>query len=71
MLKKQGKSLIVGIEKTKICCSGLIFDESVGPDPTLESAGTVKPKVTLREDPKQSEVRSSPIVFLWLMGKLS
>ena len=36
-------------------CTGLIFDESVGPDRTLEPEQT-KPKVTLVEDPKQSQV---------------
>lgn len=34
---------------------GLIFDESVGPDRTLEAASS-KPKVSLVEDPKQSQV---------------
>ena len=36
-------------------CAGLIFDESVGPDPTLEQA-QAKPKISLREDPKQAQV---------------
>lgn len=35
--------------------AGLIFDESVGPDKTLEPS-QVKPKVRLLEDPKQSKV---------------
>ena len=35
--------------------AGLVFDESVGPDKTLEPAQT-KPKVRLLEEPKQSKV---------------
>ena len=35
--------------------AGLVFDESVGPDKTLEPS-QVKPKVRLNEDPKQSKV---------------
>ena len=54
------------------CCvhAGLIFDESVGPDPTLEEA-RVKPKVTLKEDPKQAQVRTSVercTIVKWYIG---
>ncbi|XP_064406419.1 ADP-ribosylation factor-binding protein GGA1-like [Halichondria panicea] len=34
---------------------GLVFDESVGLDPTLEQA-QAKPKISLREDPKQAQM---------------
>ena len=36
-------------------CIGLIFDESIVPDKTLEPEHT-KPKVSLIQDPKQSQV---------------
>ena len=35
--------------------TGLVFDESVGPDMTLDASQT-KPKVRLMEDPKHSKV---------------
>ena len=44
-------------------CQGLIFDESVPPDRTLEPDHE-KPKVSLIEDPKQSQVS-------WLTGSLN
>lgn len=48
--------------------AGLVFDESVGLDPTLEQA-QAKPKISLREDPKQAQVTESLltvlIVSLW------
>ena len=34
---------------------GLVFDESIGPDKTLDVSQT-KPKVRLLEDPKHSKV---------------
>ena len=41
-----------------IIIAGLIFDESVAPDRTLDP-DQVKPKVSLVQDPKQSQVCAS------------
>ena len=35
---------------------GLVFDESVARDKTLEEDTSSKPKIALQEDPRQSEV---------------
>ena len=47
----------INLQCAMITCvmAGLVFDESVGPDKTLEPAQT-KPKVRLLEEPKQSKV---------------
>ncbi len=43
---------------------GLIFDESVDPDRTLEPEH-FKPKVTLIQDPKQSQVQAGKLPLIW------
>ena len=47
---------------------GLVFDESVARDKTLEEDTSSKPKIALQEDPRQSEVSD---LHAWFISSFS